>query len=48
MTHFDDRATTCYADPATVDPREYDPDFGRGIHRGEDLSENRGFIVHTS
>ena len=23
-----------------------DPDFGRGIHRGEDLYENQGFIVH--
>jgi SAM-dependent methyltransferase len=23
-----------------------DPDFGRGIHRGEGLYENQGFIVH--
>ena len=23
-----------------------DPDYGRGIHRGEDLFENQGFIVH--
>lgn len=23
-----------------------DPDFGRGIHRGEDMYENDGFIVH--
>jgi SAM-dependent methyltransferase len=23
-----------------------DPDHGRGIHRGEDLYENQGFIVH--
>ena len=23
-----------------------DPDFGRGIHRGEDLYEDKGFIVH--
>jgi SAM-dependent methyltransferase len=23
-----------------------DPDFGRGVHRGEDLYENQGFIVH--
>jgi hypothetical protein len=23
-----------------------DPDFGRGIHRGEALYENQGFIVH--
>ena len=23
-----------------------DPDFGRGIHRGEALYENQGFIIH--
>ena len=23
-----------------------DRDFGRGIHRGDDLYENQGFIVH--
>ncbi len=23
-----------------------DPDYGRGIHRGEDLYENQGFVVH--
>ena len=23
-----------------------DPDYGRGVHRGEGLYENQGFIVH--
>lgn len=23
-----------------------DPDYGRGLHRGEDLYENQGFVVH--